>query len=125
MKALLILALSFCSMVAFADDIPTLNLLEIGQKGLKFYDGKIIKVSFGWQQDGMLYADNGKPKGQRQKGGSRVVIPDAGQAWFRSLPTKETTVSSQVVYVKVSPGANGNETMDAVGRALKDGQPAW
>lgn len=129
MKTLLLTLCLAVSTICFADQTvtpedlaaaPTMNLLEIGAKGAKFYDGKVIKLTFGWKQGEMIYAKKGK-----SRTGVKVTVSPAGQAWFSALPTQETATSSQSAYVKFYAAENGNERMEIVGRDIKNGELVW
>lgn len=122
MKTLLLLVLSLCSVVAFADDIPTIDLLA-AQNGSARLDGQVVKLSFGWREGiEWIGGSNGKAKGKGNVSGRmKVVVPDAARGWFSTLPTQPTMTSSQSAYILI----HSHAASELVGRTLKDGQPAW
>jgi len=125
MKTLLIALLSLCVAATdyAADDlsnVPTVNFLDIGKKGIASYAGTVIKVTFGWRQGQLICAKRGK-----QSGGGKVIVPEAGQAWFATISEKETEASNYSVYLKPSLGSKGYYEMTLVGREIKNGQLVW
>lgn len=124
MKTILFLALAMFTVSAFAEDdlsnIQTIALTTLNSQDQKGIEGMIVKLQFGWKEGDFLRASTGPKKKNvpRTESGKKVLVPEAGKAWFATLPTRPDSPTTQSVYLRL----HTNAPADVLGRDLRNGR---